>query len=305
MMNSILQEESLQADELTILFLGDSVTDNARFAAYLDAYVRQNPPGPKLSFIPLGVSSETASGLTEKTHPFPRPCIHQRVKRALQETNPDWVVACYGMNDAIYHPFSEEWFAAYTEGMRRLLAEIRSAGAKALVMTPPPFDPASFTGGRLLPGHAEDFSYAAVYEGYDEVLARYSEWLKSPDCPADACIDIRGPLAGYTAARRLAEPDYRSGDGIHPHDLGHWVMAQTILGGLFGLAVVQMPSYVEEPEKSEFFQLVLKRHELLRASWKEHVGHTNPNKEAAALALEEALAEARKLEEEIGHLLKA
>lgn len=96
--------------------------------------------------IPSGVPSETVSGLSEAAHPYPRPCVHERLARELAEAAPDMVIACYGMNDGIYHPFSEERFAAYQAGMLALSTRVGEAGAGIVLMTPPPFDALSMTG---------------------------------------------------------------------------------------------------------------------------------------------------------------
>lgn len=303
-MATILQKDARIPEKLKVLILGDSITDNGLYVAFMDAYFRLHRPELQITLIPLGVSSETASGLSENSHPFPRPCVHERLARALTEAKPDWVIACYGMNDGIYHPYSEERFAAYQGGMLQLIGKAQAAGAKAIVVTPPPFDPPSKTGGLFLPEGAPDYSYETPYRDYDQVLARYGEWLLSPDCPADAAVDIHTPMAQDIAARRRADPAYSSGDGIHPDACGHWVMAKAILGRLFNVHLERMPDYVEKPEEHELFRLVLERHQTVRPAWKEHVGHTNPDKEEAALPLAEALAAGRYLEERIGSLLQ-
>lgn len=301
-MSTIFQKDARLPEKLTVLFLGDSITDNGLYVAFLDACFRLHHPGLKLTFIPLGVSSETASGLSEKDHPFPRPCVHERLQRALAETKPDWVVTCYGINDGIYHPFSEERFASYRNGILALMKEIRLQGAKALVMTPPPFDTVSFE-GPLLEAEAPDFSYKAVYRAYDQVMERYSHWLQSPECPADACVNIRDPLLAHTSDSRKGNPEYRSGDGIHPNALGHWIIAKTLLARLFNITLERLPDYVEFPEQSVLFSLLLERHQLLRAAWKEHIGHTNPNKEPGALPLEAAREAQMQLEQRLEPLL--
>ncbi|MDF2922205.1 MAG: alpha/beta hydrolase fold [Paenibacillaceae bacterium] len=301
-MPSLYQKDARIASKLRVLFLGDSVTDNSLYIAYLDAYFRLHRPELDISLIPLGVSSETASGLSEPAHPFPRPCVHDRLAAALREARPDWVVCCYGMNDAIYYPFSEERFAAYREGMLALVKQIRQSGAKAAVMTPPPFDTASFS-GHTAPEDAADFSYMKPYEAYDLVLERYSDWLRSLNAETvDGFIDIRTPMKRDIAQRREQDPQYSSGDGIHPNPYGHWVMAATLLGKLFTVMLERMPEYVEAPEESAWFELVKKRTLLLAASWKEHVGHTNPNKSQGAVPLAEALVEARLLEKQLAIL---
>lgn len=289
-----------------ILVLGDSVTDNGLYIAYLDAFFRRYHPGKDLSLIPLGVSSETASGLSEAKHPFPRPCFHDRVQRALDLTEPDWVFCCYGMNDGIYHPLSEERFQAYRAGMLLLLEKIKAAGAKAVVLTPPPFDAASFSfpAPRTGEGGKPDYSYLSPYRDYDDVLSAYAEWLLTDPAleAAGAVIDIRTPLLQATASERNRQPGYSSGDGIHPNAYGHGVIARTLLAECFGENMAHIEDLSASLEEWMGFPLVLRRHRILADAWKEHVGHTHPVKTTEALPLEEALAAARLLEQEITHI---
>jgi hypothetical protein len=90
-------------------------------------------------FLDLGLPSETVSGLTEPGHAgrqFPRPVLRERLGRVLDGTKPDLIVACYGMNDGIYHSFSEARFERFKEGMRFLRESAATKGAKMLHVTP-------------------------------------------------------------------------------------------------------------------------------------------------------------------------
>ena len=194
--------------------------------------------GKGLELINLGLSSETASGLSEPDHPFPRPCIHDRIDKILEESKPDWVVACYGMNDGIYYPFSEQRFEAYKEGLSKVVHKINAIGAKTIIMTPPPFDIKSMTNTAALPENAEKYSYMEPYEDYNSVLEKYSEWiLKELVEAVDRVVDVRAPLSSYIALQRSLDPGYISGDSIHPNENGHWVMAKTFLKELFNISV--------------------------------------------------------------------
>src|SRR5262245_13658459 len=96
-----------------VVFLGDSITYSGQYIDYLEAYAVTRSPERHLEFINLGLPSETVSGLSEPGHAggsFPRPDLHERLARVLALTQPDVVVACYGMNDGIYYPFAEERF---------------------------------------------------------------------------------------------------------------------------------------------------------------------------------------------------
>ena len=96
-----------------VVFLGDSNTYAGDWIEWLDAWQRKAHPDWKLDVLNLGLSSETTTGLSEPTHPFPRPDVRERLGRVLERTRPNVVVFCYGMNDAIYHPFSEERFQVF------------------------------------------------------------------------------------------------------------------------------------------------------------------------------------------------
>jgi lysophospholipase L1-like esterase len=290
-------------DAKTIVFLGDSITDEGTYISFLDAHFLQSMSDPRLTLINLGVSSETASGLSEPDHPFPRPCVHERLDRALSESRPDWVVICYGMNDGIYYPFAEERFEAYKDGMLKVIGAVQRAGAKAIVMTPPPFDANTLDESILLPEGEEKYSYSAPYAQYNSVLGRYSDWLLTLGSVVDGIVPIREPLLRYIDEKRSKDPGYRYGDGIHPDAGGHWIIAKTLFKRLFEIEMENTPHYVSEPEKSPVYRLVWERHRLLSAAWKEHVGHTNENKDVA-LPLDIAILRGEELVTRIGELSK-
>jgi lysophospholipase L1-like esterase len=96
-----------------VIVLGDSITYSGQYIEYLEAYLRVHDPEVRCEFLNLGLPSETVSGLSEPGHAggeFPRPDLRERLDRVLKRTKPDLIVACYGMNDGIYHPFGEGRF---------------------------------------------------------------------------------------------------------------------------------------------------------------------------------------------------
>jgi lysophospholipase L1-like esterase len=220
----------LLKDGQKVVFLGDSNTFAGQFIAYLDAYLCTRFPEKRFELINLGLPSETVSGLSEPDHPYPRPNIHERVDRALELTRPDVVVICYGMNDGIYYPFSQERFEKYQQGIAKLVDKVEKAGAKAMLMSPAPFDPQPLKDKVLAKG-AEKFSWVRPYERYDEeVLTRYSEWLLTRRQQKYTVIDAHAALVKHIETMRKEAPAYRiSGDGIHPSANGHLVIALEIL----------------------------------------------------------------------------
>lgn len=285
-----------------ITFLGDSITDNGTYIAHINHYFFTHQI-EGCEFINLGVSSETASGLSEPDHPFLRPCVHDRIDRALQLSKPDMVVVCYGMNDGIYYPFSKEKFEAYKDGITKLLDKIKEYGAGVVVMTPPPFDKYSINNKPLKEG-APKYSFLEPYENYTEVLRQYGKWiLQELEGKVHKVIDIYTPLDRYIKECRNNDKGYIYGDGIHPNIDGHWVIAKTLLNELFSICLEREPKYLLEGEQNKAFKLTMERHRIFSAAWKEYVGHTNPFK-AEALPIDEAIIVVKELDEKIESALK-
>ena len=189
-----------------VIFLGDSITYSGQYVADLELVCRTRLPERDLELLNLGLPSETVSGLTEPGHAdgqFSRPDLHERLDRVLSETKPDLVIACYGMNDGIYYPFNEERFAAFRAGIEKLRAKVQAAGVRIILLTPPVFDPVPIRQRTLPAGRAE---YRQPYEGYNEVLDRYSEWLLGQRTKGWEVIDVHGPMNDYLKARRRRSP---------------------------------------------------------------------------------------------------
>jgi lysophospholipase L1-like esterase len=213
-----------------ILFLGDSNTYAGLYIAYVEGYLRTRFPEEPWELINLGLPSETVTGLSEQDHPYPRPDVHTRVDRALEKIKPNIVFVCYGMNDGIYSPFSEDRLTKYKERTEKLVAKIEKAGAKATLMTPSPFDATPIT-KNLLPKDAPKFSWMKPYEKYDaEVLRKYSDYLLEWRKKDYIVIDAHAAVHRFLKAMREKDPKYTvSGDGIHPNPTGHAVIAFEIL----------------------------------------------------------------------------
>ncbi len=295
---------SLAADEpsfpLTakrILLLGDSITHSGQYVAWIETQLRLQGVNPLPEIIGIGLASETCSGLSEPDHPFPRPDVHERLDRALAKVKPDVVVACYGMNDGIYYPFDETRFKAYQDGVNRLIAKVHESGAKIVLLTPPPFDPVPIRDkGQLKPAGEEKYAYFAMYENYDDVLARYGKWVMQQKESADMVIDVHGPLTNYVTEKRKTDAKFTvTPDGIHPNAEGHRIIGQTILHA-WGIESTTEPD-------AELLKLVNERTTLVHDAWLSEVGHKRPGIKAG-LPVDQAMAKAKELDARIEPLVK-
>jgi lysophospholipase L1-like esterase len=287
-----------------VVFCGDSITYAGEWVVFVEAYLRLQDPRATFDFINIGLPSETVSGLSEPGHAggaFPRPDLHERLDRALAKLKPDVVVACYGMNDGIYYPFGEERFAAFQSGMRRLREKAAASGAKVIHVTPPTFDPVPIKGNTLPAGRDE---YRQPYEGYNEVLDRYSAWLVSQRTQGWEVADIHAPMNAYLAARRADDSRFRlAGDGVHASTEGHWLIARGFLRAV-GVpdAALHADSFelatLGSPVASEVLELVKRRQRVLKDAWLNEVGHKRPGM-AKGKPVADAEREAAELEKRL------
>ncbi len=289
-------EDSFPLKSRRILFLGDSITAAGEFINMIELQLRLQRGGPIPEFINAGLPSETCTGLSEPDHPFPRPDVHERLERALTAAKPDVVVACYGMNDGIYFPFSEERFKKYQDGIGRLIEKVHASGAKLVLLTPPPFDAMPLkNAGKLLPAGKEKYAWFSAYEGYDDVIRRYSQWLLEQKGRVELVIDLYTPISAFWAQQRKSDPAFTvAPDGVHCNTVGHRTIAEVVLKA-WGIE-----SWT--PVSDRMTELVNQKGVTLHNSWLSHIGHKRPGV-AAGLPLEEANARATNIDEGLQALI--
>ena len=284
-------EKSFPVAAKRVLFLGDSITHAGHYIALIEANLYVTDPENVPELINLGLPSETCSGMSEPIHPFPRPNVHERLERALTKLKPDVVVACYGMNDGIYHPPNDERLDAYKKGITSIISKVRASGAKLVLMTPPAFDALPLKKkGQLRPIGADEYSWKTIYENYDDVIKQYGQYVKSQADKVDMVIDLHGPVSDYVSKKRETNPDFSmSPDGVHVNHEGHEVLASAILRA-WEIKESELPP--------NLMSLINKRQQIMHAAWVSHVGHKRPGVKPG-LPIDEALAMAKQLSEKI------
>lgn len=278
-----------------ILFLGNSITYSGAYITDIESYFIIHFPEEQLEFINEGLPSETVSGLSEPNHAdgkFPRPDLHERLARVLAITKPDVVFACYGMNDGIYLPLDDSRFKAYRDGISWLHAELEKSGAKQIVLlTPPVHDDANLG-----------------TKGYNLVLDKYAQWLLSQrDSLHWEVADIHFPMTRYLEEKRTADPSFKlAEDGVHPGELGHWLMAKAVLlylGQNVKDATEIQSTINTNAHAAEIYALVNQRQLIMKDAWLTASGHKRPGMNKG-LPLSDAYIKYDSLQQQILPLLK-
>ncbi|GAB3547129.1 SGNH/GDSL hydrolase family protein [Spirosoma fluminis] len=278
-----------------VLFLGNSITYAGTYVSDIEAYLITHHPKQRYEFINVGLPSETVSGLSEPNHAdgrFPRPDLHERLNRVLAQTNPDVVFACYGMNDGIYMPLDDERFNAYQNGMKWLHAELEKTNAKQIVFLTQPVhdDPKLGT------------------QGYNRTLDAYAQWLLAQrDSLNWEVADIHFPMTRYLDDKRKTDPAFKlAKDGVHPGDLGHWLMAKPVLlylGEKVDTAESIQEALADKPQGAEILSLVNQRQNVMKNAWLTATGHKRPEM-ATGVPMTEARRTYNTIDQQIRTVLK-
>jgi lysophospholipase L1-like esterase len=304
LLSSLLSAAGLSATppiEGKILFLGDSITYAGEYVNLIETAWRIQHANTPVEIINLGLPSETVSGLSEPGHAggaFPRPDLHERLIRVLDQVRPNVVIACYGMNDGIYHPLSDERFQAYKTGINKLIEETKRREISLVLFTPAFFDSLPIK-ERLLPAGLN--AYPQPYVDYDDVLQAYSDWLISLRTPDMAVIDVHRAMKEAVQTRRDKDPKFTfASDGVHPNSDGHRVIAEAVAKEW------NLDLNVNAGEKVKLYQQILKlvseRQHILKHAWLSATEHTRPGIEPG-VPMEQASKKALEIETAISKLL--
>ncbi len=289
-----LSAAELLKESKRIVFLGDSITAAGVYVGCFDSWLAAKKGIVAHHVIDAGLPSETVSGLSEEGHAggqFPRPDLAERLERVLDLTKPDLVIACYGINCAIYEPFDNGRFERYQRGIRQLKLAVEQRGARLVVITPPFYD------DQRAP---KSFSYNAV-------LDRYSDWLMERRKEGWHVVDLHGPMTQEVAKRRRVDPQFTfQPDGVHPTEAGQWFVARQLIRW-FGdeksaaaEAAGEMLKSLNAP--SELLPLVQQRVNILRDSYVGTAGHKRPGV-AKGIPVADAEKQAEELSARIQKLL--
>ena len=112
----------------TIVFLGDSITQQCLYTQYVENYFYTRMPHVRLRFHNAGVSGDTIADALV------------RFDRDVAAYRPQYVAILLGMNDGAAKQFETPLFDTYRADLQRLLDKIKAVGAVPVLITPTMYD---------------------------------------------------------------------------------------------------------------------------------------------------------------------
>ena len=186
-------------DAETIVFLGDSITQQNLYTAFIETFLTSRLPGKDLRFYNFGWGGDTAPGGAG------------RYARDVAPVKPDLVLVKFGMNDGAYTGPDDAIRARYLAGQEQLADAIAASGAKQVLISPNAVDPHGFH-------HLQQYNPTlGLFAGH---LAAIAQRRGIP------FIDFFAPFLAVQEKAKAEDPAFTMiPDGVHPLEVGHLVMA--------------------------------------------------------------------------------
>jgi lysophospholipase L1-like esterase len=184
----------------TIVFFGDSITQQNLYTAYIETFLISRFPEKQLLFWNAGIGGNKVDDALS------------RFDRDVAPLKPTIVIVNFGMNDGKYVPPDPEIRAHYVQGLKELVAKISAVGARPILCTPP----------------AANKFHAQFLEPYNETLAGLAQAVKQLGTELKVpVIDLFTPFR--PVAEQAAPDPMLIPDGVHPNDAGHVLLAAPAL----------------------------------------------------------------------------
>lgn len=218
----------------TMVFLGDSITEQRLYTTYLEAYTLTRFPQQSFIFRNAGWNGDTA-WLRMRAHPnepalfaandsnqqaMIESAVGAGLARDVLPLKPMAVTVDFGMNDHGYQAFRPDIFKAYTRSQAEIVKVLKQQGARVALLTPQPIeerraDPDKDMRNQSLRQFSDGLKIVASNEGalFVDQFSLYMALMLS------ARATNLNALIG-------------EGDAVHPGPAGHTLMAWAILKGL-------------------------------------------------------------------------
>ncbi len=208
------QPEFFLKDGDTVVFYGDSITDQRLYTTFVETFAVTRYPRLHLKFVHSGWGGDRVSGGGGGT-------IDERLRRDVIAYNPTVMTIMLGMNDGSYRALDEGIFAKYKAGYEHIIETVRQAlpTLRITVIQPSPYD---------------DVTRAPTFEGgYNDVLVKYGNFLQELARKNNLSIaDLNTPVVDALKKANSSDPKAAQQivpDRVHPQSAGHLIMAEALL----------------------------------------------------------------------------
>jgi lysophospholipase L1-like esterase len=202
------QAEFYIHDGDTVVFYGDSITNQRLYTVFVETYILTRFPQLHVTYFHSGWSGDRVSGGGMGP-------IDVRLARDVFAYRPTVITIMLGMNDGEYQPFDAGIFEKFTSGYRHILDAIgaKAPQARVTVLEPSPYD---------------DFTRAPQSEsGYNSVLLKYGAFVRALGAEKGLAVaDMNAPVVALLKAARSQQ---LIPDRVHPAPGVHLVMAEALL----------------------------------------------------------------------------
>lgn len=198
----------------TVVFYGDSITNQLLYTTFTETFVVTRYPQMPVRFVHSGWGGDRVSGGGGGK-------IDVRLRRDVLAYKPTVMTIMLGMNDGRVRPFDEAIFNEFASGYQHIIKTMKEAVPKLriTVIQPSPFDDvtrkSSFRGG------------------YNKVLIRYGEFVKGMAKPNNMLVaDMNTPVVEALEKAKKTNRDLAQRiipDRVHPGPGGHLLMAEALL----------------------------------------------------------------------------
>ncbi len=196
-----------------VAIIGDSITEQKLYSVYMESYLILCQPVQGMTATQFGWGGETAPGFLN------------RMGFALVPFKPTVATTCYGMNDGGYSPMDPAKAKRYRDAQTAIVQNMKKAGVRFIVVGSP--GAVDFHKFRNNPEAA--VMYNKTLSELRDIAKEVADAEKVAFANVfDAMINAMGP------AKAKYGNDYHvcGGDGFHPAQNGHLIMAYAFLKGL-------------------------------------------------------------------------
>lgn len=168
------QSDFYLKDGDTVVFYGDSITDQRLYTTFTEAYVVTRFPKLNVRFVHSGWSGDRVDGGVGGP-------IDKRLRRDVLVYQPTVVTIMLGMNDAGYRLFAPDLFKSYRAGYEHIVKILKTAlpNVRLTAIQPSPYD---------------DITRPPMFEGgYNNVLISYGKFVRELAAREDCYAPISTP----------------------------------------------------------------------------------------------------------------